>query len=459
MNKKRLYSYLAFVLLLAIITIINNDGEIYKGGMLFYYAACIICCLCFFLVDLFRQQMKILPMTGAFYEAILYLLALFVYVQRMIGGVEIIDYKANELNPAKNMSNTLLTLLGAVAICIVVSLLMKNFADELTLPIGAGCILLVVLILFAAHFAPPVNHAHIKLFGILVMLFIIPMVPMAVGFFVSNKALNRINDKRTIRIGPIALFAWIGICCLLAVLNNDLGFILLIGGAVGLVILSELRGKIIKYMLVALALCAVIFLYLTSSSVRNRFDQAFSPYHVAYETVPDELWEKLNNNPKSLETEERTMLIAAQNAQKQLTRNKGLFTNGWYGAGYGSVTVSDNPERNNDYVIQSMGIEMGILFLFAFILFSYTFAIYLYHIAYSAGESPFQVGVMKTATWLFIIPIIYIPLSNFGILPLTGISYPFMAAGKAVFWAYAALAGIIGGILEKNHNHWNSFIE
>ncbi|RJQ26868.1 rod shape-determining protein RodA [Candidatus Parcubacteria bacterium] len=131
-----------------------------------------------------------------------------------------------------------------------------------------------------------------------------------------------------------------------------------------------------------------------------------------------------------------------------------IGSGGIFGKGYGQATQSILrflPERHTDFIFATITESLGfigggiILFLYVYLLFR------IYKIAKSAQDS-FSYLVVMGAFFLFLTQTFFNIGMNLGLLPIVGITLPFMSYGGSSLLTSFILLGIISSISFESRN-------
>lgn len=129
-----------------------------------------------------------------------------------------------------------------------------------------------------------------------------------------------------------------------------------------------------------------------------------------------------------------------------------IAVGGWFGRGLGEANNQGAyylPERHNDFIFTVPGEEMGylgtflIMTLFAVILFQCV------RVALGTREIFARLCVMGLGSQIFLQVLSNVGM-NLGLLPVTGLTLPFMSYGGSSLWANFLLIGVILSV----SGHW-----
>lgn len=226
--------------------------------------------------------------------------------------------------------------------------------------------------------------------------------------------------QRRAKTAFIAYVAYSGLCVVILVLSNDLGAALLFAGTF-LIVFFAGTGRILLT-LAGLGVGAVgaVASYFVVSHVKTRVQVWRDPW-TYYNTTGYQIVQGL-------------MAIAA---------------GGLFGAGLGLGSPNLIPVNTSDYIFAAICEEFGLLFGIITILIYLVFIIRGMIIAMHA-RTRFDALLVFGATCMLSLQSFIIIGGVIKLIPLTGITLPFISAGGSSLFACMALVGIIEGVAVKN---------
>lgn len=215
-----------------------------------------------------------------------------------------------------------------------------------------------------------------------------------------------------------ALFA--GLCVIMLVLSNDLGGALLFAGT---------------FLIMFFAGTGRTFLTLAGLGVASA--GAVASYHLfSHVRVRVEIWE----NPWRYHQTQGYQIVQSLIA---------IAAGGLFGAGLGLGYPSAIPVNTSDFIFAVICEEFGVIFGAITILAYLVFIIRGMIIAMNAG-SRFDALLVFGATCMLSLQSFIIIGGVIKLIPLTGITLPFISAGGTSMISSLALVGIIEGVAVKN---------
>lgn len=180
---------------------------------------------------------------------------------------------------------------------------------------------------------------------------------------------------------------------------------------------------------VAIAVSAGTFLY---AFIKKKHESVFFiiliiSSFILLATLPFDFTQRLADRNSMFENIWDNNLIGGdQVAQGVWSLNSG----GWLGQGPGSGFANVMPAHHTDMIIQSIGEELGILTLVVLFI-AFGFLVYRSMLAARRTGKPFMFYLVAGVAIATMIQFILIVAGTFGLIPLTGISVPFLSKGNA----------------------------
>ncbi|MDD5016762.1 MAG: FtsW/RodA/SpoVE family cell cycle protein [Eubacteriales bacterium] len=214
--------------------------------------------------------------------------------------------------------------------------------------------------------------------------------------------------------------AYVGLCVILLVLSNDLGAALLYCGTFLIVFFAGTGRTLLTVMGLGVGAAGAIASYYVIPHVKTRVEIWQNPW-IYYQTQGYQIVQGL-------------MAIAAGGA---------------FGTGLGLGYPEAVPVNTSDYIFAAICEEFGIVFGIITILLYLVFIIRGMIIARNAS-SRFDALLVFGATCMLSLQSFIIIGGVIKLIPLTGITLPFISAGGSSFIACMCLVGIIEGVAVKN---------
>ena len=226
-------------------------------------------------------------------------------------------------------------------------------------------------------------------------------------------------EKR--RIGAsIAYAAYAGLCVILLVLSNDLGAAMLYSGTFLVVFFAGTGRTLLTLVGLGVAGGGAVASYYVIPHVKTRV----------------EIWQ----NPWTFHQAQGYQIVQGLMA---------IAAGGAFGAGLGMGYPEAIPVNTSDFIFAAISEEFGIIFGVIIILLYLVFIIRGMIIARNAS-SRFDALLVFGATCMLSLQSFIIIAGVIKLIPLTGITLPFVSAGGSSLIACLALVGIIEGVAVKN---------
>ena len=225
------------------------------------------------------------------------------------------------------------------------------------------------------------------------------------------------NRGKWLSLGYVA-FA--GVCVIILVLSNDLGAALLFAGTFLILFFAGTGRTLLTLAGVGVAGAGAVASYYMFPHVRTRVEIWQNPW--------------MYHRTQGYQVVQGLMAIAAGGA---------------FGAGLGLGYPESIPVNTSDFIFAVICEEYGIIFGIITILMYLVFIIRGMIIAMNAG-SRFDALLVFGATCMLSLQSFIIIGGVIKLIPLTGITLPFISAGGSSMVACMALVGIIEGVAAKN---------
>ncbi len=226
-------------------------------------------------------------------------------------------------------------------------------------------------------------------------------------------------ERRAV-LGNIAYAGFAGACVMVLVLSNDLGAALLFAGTFLIMFFAGTGRTLLTIAGLGVASGGAVASYYMFSHVRTRV----------------EIWE----NPWRYHRTQGYQIVQGLMA---------IAAGGVFGAGLGLGYPSAVPVNTSDFIFAVICEEFGIIFGIIIILLYLVFIIRGMIIAMNAG-SRFDALLVFGATCMLSLQSFIIIGGVIKLIPLTGITLPFISAGGSSMVACLTLVGIIEGVNVKN---------
>jgi cell division protein FtsW (lipid II flippase) len=218
----------------------------------------------------------------------------------------------------------------------------------------------------------------------------------------------------------LGYIAFAGLCVIILVMSNDLGAALLFAGTFLIMFFAGTGRKLLTLAGLGVAGAGAVASYYMFPHVRTRV----------------EIWQ----NP----------WIYYQNQGYQIVQGlMAIAAGGMFGAGLGLGSPESIPVNTSDFIFAAICEEFGIVFGIITILMYLVFIIRGMIIAMNAGTR-FDALLVFGATCMLSLQSFIIIGGVIKLIPLTGITLPFISAGGSSMVACMALVGIIEGVAVKN---------
>jgi cell division protein FtsW (lipid II flippase) len=218
----------------------------------------------------------------------------------------------------------------------------------------------------------------------------------------------------------LGYIAFAGLCVIILVMSNDLGAALLFAGTFLIMFFAGTGRKLLTLAGLGVAGAGAVASYYMFPHVRTRVEIWQNPW-IYYQDQGYQIVQGL-------------MAIAA---------------GGMFGAGLGLGSPESIPVRTSDFIFAAICEEFGIVFGIITILMYLVFIIRGMIIAMNAGTR-FDALLVFGATCMLSLQSFIIIGGVIKLIPLTGITLPFISAGGSSMVACMALVGIIEGVAVKN---------
>ncbi len=226
--------------------------------------------------------------------------------------------------------------------------------------------------------------------------------------------------QRREKAALITYVAYSGLCVVILVLSNDLGAALLYAGTFLIVFFAATGRVLLTLTGLAVGAAGAVGSYYAVSHVKTRVEVWRDPW-AHYNTTGFQIVQGL-------------MAIAA---------------GGLFGAGLGLGSPDMIPVSTSDYIFAGICEEFGLLFGITTILLYLVFIIRGMIIAMNA-RTRFDALLVFGATCMLSLQSFIIIAGVVKLIPLTGITLPFISAGGSSMLACMCLVGIIEGVAVKN---------
>jgi|AGTN01.1.fsa_nt_gi Bacterial cell division membrane protein len=226
--------------------------------------------------------------------------------------------------------------------------------------------------------------------------------------------------QRRARAALIPYVAYSGLCVIILVLSNDLGAALLYAGTFLIVFFAATGRVLLTLAGLGVGAAGAVASYYVVSHVKTRVQVWHDPW-AYYNTTGYQIVQGL-------------MAIAA---------------GGLFGAGLGLGSPNVIPVNTSDFIFAAICEEFGLLFGIITILLYLVFIIRGMIIAMNA-RSRFDALLVFGATCMLSLQSFIIIGGVIKMIPLTGITLPFISAGGSSLLACMCLVGIIEGVAAKN---------
>ncbi len=226
--------------------------------------------------------------------------------------------------------------------------------------------------------------------------------------------------QRRGKVATIAYVLYSGLCVVILVLSNDLGAALLFAGTFLIVFFAATGRVLLTLAGLGVGAAGAVASYFVVSHVKARVQVWQDPWKY-YNTTGYQIVQGL-------------MAIAA---------------GGLFGAGLGLGSPNLIPVNTSDFIFAAICEEFGLLFGIITVLLYLVFIIRGMIIAMNA-RSRFDALLVFGATCMLSLQSFIIIGGVIKLIPLTGITLPFISAGGSSLLACMCLVGIIEGVAAKN---------
>jgi cell division protein FtsW (lipid II flippase) len=218
----------------------------------------------------------------------------------------------------------------------------------------------------------------------------------------------------------LGYIAFAGLCVIILVMSNDLGAALLFAGTFLIMFFAGTGRKLLTLAGLGVAGAGAVASYYMFPHVRTRVEIWQNPW--------------MYHRTQGYQVVQGLMAIAAGGA---------------FGAGLGLGYPESVPVNTSDFIFAVICEEFGIIFGIITILMYLVFIIRGMIIAMNAGTR-FDALLVFGATCMLSLQSFIIIGGVIKMIPLTGITLPFISAGGSSMVACMALVGIIEGVAVKN---------
>ena len=309
--------------------------------------------------------------------------------------------------------------------------------QSLWFSIGILVLVITVLVIRGAHDFGRLNYLFMAAsFGLLAFAFVfadsiggaknwVKLGPVSFQPSEISKVLFIISSayffaQKRHKIASIIYALYVGACVILLVLSNDLGAVLLFAGTFLIVFFAGTGRTLLTLLGLGVSAGGAVASYYVIPHVRTRVMIWQNPWSY-YETQGYQIVQGL-------------MAIAAGGA---------------FGAGLGLGYPQAIPVNTSDYIFAVICEEFGIIFGIITIILYLVFIIRGMIIARNASNR-FDALLVFGATCMLSLQSFIIIAGVIKLIPLTGITLPFISAGGSSLIACLCLVGIIEGVAVKN---------
>jgi len=236
-------------------------------------------------------------------------------------------------------------------------------------------------------------------------------------FIIVSSYFFAANRGKWVTLGYVA-FA--GLCVIILVMSNDLGAALLFAGTFLIMFFAGTGKKLLTLLGLCVGAAGAVASYYLFPHVRTRV----------------EIWQ----NPWMYPRTQGYQIVRGLMA---------IAAGGMFGAGLGLGYPESIPVRTSDFIFAVICEEFGIIFGIITILMYLVFIIRGMIIAMNASTR-FDALLVFGATCMLSLQSFIIIGGVIKLIPLTGITLPFVSAGGSSMVACMALVGIIEGVAVKN---------
>ncbi len=229
--------------------------------------------------------------------------------------------------------------------------------------------------------------------------------------------------ERRAKAAFIAYVAYSGLCVMMLVVANDLGAALLFAGTFLIVFFAATGRVLLTLAGLGVGAAGAVASYFVVSHVKTRV------------LVWRDPWKYYNTS--GYQIVQGLMAIAA---------------GGLFGAGLGLGSPNLIPVNTSDFIFAAICEEFGLLFGIITVLLYLVFIIRGMIIAMNARRR-FDALLVFGATCMLSLQSFIIIAGVIKMIPLTGITLPFISAGGSSLLACMMLVGIIEGVAAKNGEH------
>lgn len=435
---------IVFILISVVYTIVNT-GKIFSSGMPYFL---LVEFILFVLAILLRRKRQLLSVTAyTMLHMVLIFLTIFITYQQMVSGRVLIG---GQVNRTEHMWRVFTALIMGLIAGVISFVFFQYAGQKVKRVFGVLAIIASILLLLAVRVIGnpvPNTNVYLTIGPIMAIGPIVIAQPFIASFCLTNGWLN----KKTIRDTKLSKWVFFEFIkeitlgkCLFVVVNiiivglfvicKDLGSCLIIIVSSGFMLLPSFKENKAKIALIGIGIIGVVLMLFINPTFQSRLIQSF----FTSEIVSGE-YDLTGFSEVRMES---MKAVAKQILDVQVQ----FFQQGWYGSGYNAKYIANISE---DYVIYGIVYDFGTLFFIAFIVFVGCFVYYL--VKYMGMSDKLEDNAMaRMGIYLIVVPMVYIICSNLGILPLTGICFPYMSSGRWLFMAYGFITGMLVSIQQNN---------
>ena len=281
-------------------------------------------------------------------------------------------------------------------------------------------VLIPFALLYSRLVSHPVSGCYIRLVGgFLTFAFVLICWPF------TTVALLGKGDSRTslyhsfyaMPLNQVIYLAYMAVIILLASINNDFGTAMVVGGSAMIVFLIYGKDWICKLGFSLLSVGGILGACLWSKKLWYRFFVCIN------------LEACINTEDQYLAAQSEALVYLIQN----------ISFSGPYGAGFGTIPKSIFPNRATDYVVSGILYQQGILAVLILAAITLLFLIILMKIE---PVKKMENRLAFMIALIFSINMVWVILCNLSVLPVCGLSFPWIAQGTSTNLAFSVLLGI-----------------
>lgn len=316
-----------------------------------------------------------------------------------------------------------------LAVSVPVYFLFSIGKEKLIFWIGKlSTFLLPFLLLYTRLFSHPVSGSYIQFFhGFLTFGLVLFLWPFASMFLLGQKpGTNLYHRFYALPKNQFFYLLETILLILLACINNDFGTAMLIGATAAILLFIYGRDWICKISFLLFGILGIIGACFISQKLFFRF---FVCIHLK-ECVGTE------NN------------YLAQQSEALLYLMQNINVSGPFGAGFGKLPRSIFPNLDTDYVVSAMLYEQGIWMILCIACLILLFIITMLKIE---PKQKLQNRLAFMIAFVFAVNMVWIYLGNLSILPICGLSFPFISHGSSTNLAFSLLLTVFLSITKDVH--------